>query len=614
MHSNWGVGKVTSWSLPQQSISIDFEKKKDFAMGLKLAFNQLTIVPEKHFLVECFENQDECIKRADSKETMLDFIRMVLERNVSLREGIDKVLPMLPEDLEKFLADRIVPSVSWKSWWERARAAMRDDPSFRLPTKRGEAIGLRKAASAAEALLDDYREANNLDVCVRLLDLARLDDLSGKYTVVATLIKAMEEDIEKDRNEPQHVLSLIMQRDEILASVGSSKEKKAMLDEALAAEGVTSFASLADKLATVSSEEIVSYIGELSVARQRKVYDALPEALGEGWLPYTINIFLFGGPKTTSPVADFIIEKGEKKHLFADLINGISRQSLSPDVLIWLCREREGVAKEVVDKCKMPFGSAIINAIERDSAEGGPNRALRLRNLLVEDKDLAPDLVRGLSSVEARPCGKALFDSSVLPDLDRNLLLANMRKVHPDLQEVVLTRSKVKEKQTPFVTLRSYAVRKAEYDELINVKIPKNKHDLEITRAEGDLRENGGYQDAKATRQVLMRRSEELARLLAQAEPTDFAHVDTDYTGMGTQVTLKTDKGKKVVYTILGAWDSDPENLVIPYSSRLGQKICGLQVNDVLRLPAEAGGNQVKLTIVSIAKTPLELIMPELEA
>ena len=272
----------------------------------------------------------------------------------------------------------------------------------------------------------------------------------------------------------------------------------------------------------------------------------------------------------TAPAADFIISRGAKEQLFSDITNGISRQSLSTDVLIWICRERNGEAREVVEKSRMALGSAIISAIEKDSVDGGPNRALRLRNLLMDDKELAPDLVTGISELEARPFAKALYDSSMLPDLDRNLLLANMMKVHPSLQEIVLTRTKAKEKQSMFVSLRSFAARKAEYDDIINVRIPKNKHDLEVTRAEGDLRENGGYQDAKATRQVLVRRSEELSRLLSQAEPTDFSGVSCEQTGMGTRVTFATDKGQEVVYTILGAWDSIPEQNVISYSSKLG--------------------------------------------
>lgn len=612
MHPEWGVGKVEAWSLPRQKVKINFEQNPAHVLGLKLAFNQLTPIPEDHFLIACYDDPAECRRKAEDRKEMLDFIAFVLGHNKSLREGVDEILPMQPEDLERFLSGRVIPADNWKAWWERARAAMRDNPRFRLPTKRGEAICTREAASAAEALLEDYSDATTLEACVRILDQAHLDVLDGEYDIVARLVKAMEDDIEKDRTEPQHVLELIIIRDDILETVSRGETaRREALDAALSAHGVSSFTTLADKLQTITSEEIVNYIGELSTARQRCVYDALPEAYPDNWLAYTTNIFLFGGAKVTAPAADFIIAKGGKEQLFSDILNGISRQNLSPDVLIWICRERHGVAEEVVDKAKMPLGAAIISAIERDSAEGGPNRALRLRNMLMDDKDLAPDLVSGISELEARPFAKALYDSSVLPDLDRNLLLANMMKVHPSLQEIVLTRTQHKEKQSLYVSLRSFAARKAEYEDIINVRIPKNKHDLEITRAEGDLRENGGYQDAKATRQVLMRRSEELSRLLAQAEPTDFSGASCETTGMGTQVTFTTDKGQEVVYTILGAWDSIPEERVVSYSSRLGSKLIGHKVGDTLRLPLEIGGEQVKMTIKAIAPAPAELIYPD---
>ena len=612
LHQDWGVGKVVAWSLARNKVKIDFENNKGHVLGLKLAFNQLTPIPEGHFLIACFDAPEDCRKQAEGKDTMLDFIRMVLSSNKSLREGIDEVLPMQPEDLERFLSGRVIPAEDWKNWWEKARVAMRDTPTFRLPTKRGEAISLRDAESAAEALLDDYSGATSLEACVRVLDQTRMDILRGEPALVARLVKAMEDDIRRDITEPDHVLELIIIRDEIIEFLSSKEEDKAALQAALEAEEATEFTTLAKRLAGITSEDIVRYIGELSAARQSKVYDALPEALeGDSWLPYIINIFLYGGAKVTATAAEFIIEKGAREQLFTDLVNGIARQTLSAEVLIWICKERNGIAKPVVDKSRMALGSAIISAIERDSAEGGPNRALRLRNLLLDDKDLAPDLVAGLTELEARPFAKALYDSSMLPDLDRNLLLANMMKVHPTLQEIVLTRSAGKEKQNMYVSPRSFAARKAEYEELINVKIPKNKHDLEVTRAEGDLRENGGYQDAKATRQVLMRRSQELSRLLSMAEVTDFSGVDCEYTAMGTQVTFTTDNGTEVIYTILGAWDSVPEERIISYSSKLGSRLLGHKVGATLRLPVEVGGEQVMMTVKAIEPAPKSLIYPD---
>ena len=611
MHQEMGVGKVSAWSLPQQKVKIAFEGGKAHVMGLKLAFNSLTAIPEGHFLISCYDDPKGCYAQANDKKTVLDFMRALISGNKSLREGIDEVLPLQPEDIERFLCGRVIPENEWKSWWEKARAAMREDPGFRLPTKRGEAIVTREAASAAEALLADYRDATTLESCVRILDQAHLEVLKGEYAIVAQLVKSMEEDIHKGHEEPQRVLELIIIRDEILSTVANSDEDKQKLDEALRAADDTTITTLAEKLKTITSEEIVGYIGELNASRQKEVYNALAEGYGDSCLSYAINIFLFGGSKVTAPVADFIVSKGAKDQLFSVISNGLSRQNLSPDVLLWVCKERNGVAKELVDSAKMTLGSALIAAIERDSAEGGPNRALRLRNLLLEDKSLAPDLVSGLSEQEARPFAKAIYSSSVLPELDRNLLLANMMNVQETLHDIVKSRAGNKEKQTMYVSLRSFAARKAEYEDLINVRIPKNKHDLEVTRAEGDLRENGGYQDAKATRQVLTRRSVELSRLLSQAVPTDFSSVSCEEINMGTRVTFVTEEGQEVVYIVLGAWDSVPEQHIISYSSRLGAKLLGHKVGEVLRLPLEIGGEQVKMTIKSIEPAPKELIFPD---
>ncbi len=617
LHQEWGVGKVAAWSLPKQKVKFIFENDKVHVMGLKLAFdlayNQLFPLPEGHFLITCYDDPAGCAARAENKETILEFLRMVLEHNYSLREGINEVLPMEREDLEKFLCGRVIAAENWKSWWEKAYAAMREEPSFRIPTRRGEPIVIRDAASAAEALLADYNEAISPESRVRILDQTRLEEvLAGEYTIVAKLVKAMEEDIERDYSKLQHVLELIIIRDDIISTLRKGGEDKAAaLDAALTAEGVPTFTTLADKLSTISSADVSNDIGGLSAARQLCVYEAIREVQGDGWLPYVTNIFLFGGAKVTVPAAEFIIANGAREQLYQDIINGISRQSLAPDVLIWICRERKGEAKEVVEKARMALGSAVINAIEKDSVEGGPNKALRLRNLLVDDKELAPDLVTGITELEARPFAKALYDSSMLPDLDRKLLLSNMMKVHPSLQEIALTGTKAKEKQSLFVSLRSYAARKAEHEELVNVRIPQNKHDLEVTRAEGDLRENGGYQDAKATRQVLMRRLYELERLLNQAEPTDFRDVSCEQTGMGTKVTFSTDKGQSVVYTILGAWDSMPEQNVIAYSSKLGAKLLGHKVGDSVRLPLEIGGKQVKMSVAKIEPADKALIFPD---
>lgn len=80
---------------------------------------------------------------------------------------------------------------------------------------------------------------------------------------------------------------------------------------------------------------------------------------------------------------------------------------------------------------------------------------------------------------------------------------------------------------------------------------------------------------------------------------------------MGTAVTFTTEGGQEVVYTILGAWDSDPENRIVAYSSKLGARLLGHKVGATLRLPLEIGGEQMKMTIKSITPAPESLIYPD---
>ena len=56
--------------------------------------------------------------------------------------------------------------------------------------------------------------------------------------------------------------------------------------------------------------------------------------------------------------------------------------------------------------------------------------------------------------------------------------------------------------------------------------------------------------------------------------------------------------GRQCVYTILGAWDSDPEKGVLSYLAAVSQALIGHKVGEQLQVPTEHGE---KLTeIVSI--------------
>jgi transcription elongation GreA/GreB family factor len=115
----------------------------------------------------------------------------------------------------------------------------------------------------------------------------------------------------------------------------------------------------------------------------------------------------------------------------------------------------------------------------------------------------------------------------------------------------------------------------------VQKKIPANSKEIAIARSYGDLRENHEYKAAKEMQKILMRRKEELESQLTRARGMDFANAKTDVAGPGTVVQV-TDpaSGQTETFTILGAWDSDPDKGVISYLTPIAQALINHRVGD----------------------------------
>jgi transcription elongation GreA/GreB family factor len=135
--------------------------------------------------------------------------------------------------------------------------------------------------------------------------------------------------------------------------------------------------------------------------------------------------------------------------------------------------------------------------------------------------------------------------------------------------------------------------RKREFDELVNKKIPENVKEISIARSYGDLRENFEFKAAKEMQRVLNRRRAEMERDLSIARGTDFTNPDTSTVNLGTTVTLRESDGRLDSYSILGAWDSEPDKGVVSYLSALAKALLGHKVGEQLDVPTEHGDRKV---------------------
>ena len=190
--------------------------------------------------------------------------------------------------------------------------------------------------------------------------------------------------------------------------------------------------------------------------------------------------------------------------------------------------------------------------------------------------------------------------SPLFDELTKRSLLARIVKVYPQLESMI-TGAEAQEKAAALiVSWSSLEKRKAEYEELVKVKIPENRREIALARSYGDLSENFEFKAAKQMQSVLMRRKAELEQMLHNARGTSFENVDTSRVSIGTIVTLRdVDANKEETYTVLGAWDGDPDRHVISYQTAVGQALLGHEIGETVSLGTEHG-TTAQFAIVSI--------------
>jgi transcription elongation factor GreA len=151
------------------------------------------------------------------------------------------------------------------------------------------------------------------------------------------------------------------------------------------------------------------------------------------------------------------------------------------------------------------------------------------------------------------------------------------------------------------VSQKSFDKAKAEYEELIQRKIPENKEAIATARDHGDLKENSEYKMARQDQDILLSRKNELEVDLSRARVTDFTDVSDENVGIGSVVDLKEgSSGEKRRYSILGAWDSDPDNNILSYKTPLAKALLGKKSGAVVT--TSIGGNEEEWAVLSISR------------
>ena len=315
------------------------------------------------------------------------------------------------------------------------------------------------------------------------------------------------------------------------------------------------------------------------------------------WKDQVLHLMHNTSTKFSGECAHFLIDREESKLLVKSLSSSLDEQTLKAQVLLWVIKFRKITKFEdlLSDLMTPRFLTAVFSAIDYESLQNATSRRIPLAEILSDDKELLRDILAKGSAENAKDLAQALILNPGFEDLSKRSLLARFIKLFPEIQEIIegsdtssSSSDTVATDDSLIVSQSSYDGKIADLDELNKEKIPANSQAIEAARELGDLRENAEYQMAKDEQKILLARQSELQTDLMRAKPTDFSDAPTDAVGIGSIVGLSdTNTGEKQKYTILGAWDGDPDNNILSYLTPLGQKLLGKKIGDLVETEVE---------------------------
>ncbi len=578
-HKSWGFGQVAGWNLDNNQILIHFGPKRGHAMQLPYAAETLRAIPTDHLLARKASDLPGTKKLVTSDPVAA--VHLILQHADNRRVTAVHIAAML-------IPDVLSGEAEFKRWWDNAKKLLKKDGRFDVPAKKTDFVELREEPVAQnQALLSQFDTSRQLKQQISVLDQVYkgIEDFKADP---AQLLPVLESSgkvaVRNQRLDIDAAFEMLVTRDEIASALGLTlPEGSPTLTDLMRGE----------------ENRLGEIIGNLPAVKQRYALHSLPAALGEDrWAPRALSLLpQTHNARVVGEIGRLFEANGRLEEFKTYLDHSIRDYSITCEMLLWLAKER-GDTKYAEFASPRLF-AAILSALERDEFSD-IKRSTKLRDLLISDRELVTELVASGDKAELRTAARALLATPSLEELDKRSLMARLIKMHPDLHSL-LTGGNDEKPVTLVVSWTSLEKRKLELDDLVNKQIPRNIEEISIARSYGDLRENFEFKAAKEMQAVLARRRSELEQDLMRARGTNFENPDTTQVSIGTAVKLKALEGGALEsYTILGAWDGNPETHLISYQTTIGQALLSHRVGEIVTLPEETAGISKRCEIMEI--------------
>jgi len=563
-HRNWGVGIIRK--LEKDILKINFGKTGGIReMSLKMAVSALKPLSKQHiWVLKATMTRDELAKKVkDDKKWALKTIIQSFNNSCDFKRIKAELVPA------------ILTTGEWTSWNTAAKKILDSDAEFGVnPNDINQFIVREHEISAEEKLSNEFKAQKQffarIEILMKFFNSDITDNSSDLFSEMYSYFTGYLKNITKVNEQ-------------VLASYLIVR-KISGIDRQFLFPVKETFADIYGRLIDPTPREVYELLKD---SKNTNLKDDFLECIKmlPDWNIQYVKLF---PTVLDEKLLDDLIKNGFEADVQKLVRTAFEQFKDFRETVIYFfknCQEKDWYKKAGVSYEKQLI--TLINIIEltfreiNNHVNTTENKKINKNasTLLFDDSSL----FKYLAENDENTVKKLYTLIDDIADIDPTYKAKTRSKIlekYPEFKFRV-SEEKVAQPKGMIVTAKMLEEKKAEAERIMNIEIPQNAKDISEAREKGDLKENAEYKSAKEKQHMLNLTLSKLQEELNRATVFDPTTSTTAVVSFATVVTLHNkETNADETYTILGPWESDPDNNIISYMSPFGNAIMDKKIGE----------------------------------
>ena len=619
LHQAWGIGVIRAYDEATKRLTVDFpeQNKKGHAMDAAFFLGKIEVI-----------NPNGVVAKAYADSTKAEIANMVANDPAGVVKALLAEYPTgectsyaLEANLDRIYFASLPAgkdrATSFKSWWTKARAALRKDRAILVPERKGGLYALLEAPKdLGEDLFAQYESAPNFERKLVLLEeLADSASAETRSAATAANLDKVSADLAKEIKK----LETARKRDNLPAILGGIWNRDKFFRSAV--ENVETVSPTASEIIALCTESDLAFVAlniPHTTEKIRSLLDLVRAHHGDNWAERAFDLLRnrdiggtkSGSAKLVSESIAYLCDQELAPAVASRFAQWLETRELRAPVIIWVIKNRDSKKyADIVSRLINPsLLGAILSSIDTESLESNSTARIPLANELIKDKELIANILvpadgKKADSETIFDLTRTMMSSQGFDEMTKKALLSRLAKIEPHVQRLAKSKhsgSEAEEKEL-LVSQHSKEVKERELEDIVKVRLPAVKEAIQLAKELGDLKENSEYKMARQDHDTLSARRAELDGLLKKAKVTDFKEANTDTISVGSSVVLRRGSDQtEIAYDLLGAWDGEPEKNILSYISPLAKQFLNHKAGETFT--TNINGKAESWTVVRITR------------